>query len=268
MTTSSTSPSSCAEHVSKSAELICAKHRGGLAVAARRLGPARVWCTDRRGGVSSGVYASLNLGDHVGDDAAAVSENRQRLAATLGLGGPDRFVWLHQVHGPDIAVVDGPPDEPPSADGAVTTRPGVPLVVLTADCAPVALASDDAVAVVHAGWVGLLAGVVAAAVRALRAAGHGPVRAFVGPCISPDRYEFGAADLARLVARFGPSVAASTSEGRSALDLAEGVRVALAEEGIDDIETAGRCTASSPGLFSHRRDRVTGRQALVAVLGP
>lgn len=250
------------------AEPIRAKRRGGVTVAARRLGPAQVWCTDRRGGVSSGAYASLNLGDHVGDDAAAVRENRRRLAATLGLGGPDRFAWLRQVHGPDIAVVDGPPGEPPSADGALTTRPGLPLVVLTADCAPVALASDDAVAVVHAGWVGLLAGVVAAGVRALRAAGHGSVRAFVGPCIGPDRYEFGAADLARLVARFGPTVASSTSDGRPALDLPEGVRVALAEEGVDDIETAGRCTASSPALYSHRRDGVTGRQALVAALVP
>lgn len=239
-------------------------------VAARRVGPAQVWCTDRRGGVSTGAYASLNLGVHVGDDAAAVRENRRRLAAGLGFDGPERFVWLNQVHGVDVVVVDDddPPHRPPDADAAVTARPGVPLVVLTADCAPIALACDDAVAVVHAGWAGLLSGVVEAGVRALRAAGHGPVRAFVGPCISPDRYEFGADDLGRLVARYGPTLASTTYDGRPALDLPAGVRAALAGEGVTDVDDAGRCTASSPELYSHRRDGVTGRQALVVALVP
>lgn len=240
----------------------------GVRLVARRLGPAQVWCTDRRGGVSVGPYASLNLGDHVGDDPAAVEENRRRLGASLGLEGPDRFAWLRQVHGAQVLTVDEPPPEPPPSDGAVTTRPGVALVVLTADCAPIALACGGAVAVVHAGWAGLLAGVVEAGVRALRAAGRGAVDAFVGPCIGPGRYEFGTDDLDRLVARYGPALASSTATGRPALDLRAGVRAALAQAGVDRVVDDARCTASSPELYSHRRDGVTGRQALVAALVP
>src|SRR5206468_2902387 len=131
-------------------------------------------------------------------------ENRRRVADRLGLPPPDEWCWLRQVHG--ARIVDAPaseaatamPEAATEADGAVTTMVGVPLVVITADCAPLVLASDDAVGVVHAGWLGLLAGVVEAGVARIRAVGHGEVRAALGPCIRPPRYEFGAADLERL----------------------------------------------------------------------
>ncbi len=149
-TTSSTSPSSCADP--------------GVAWSASNRTPSngapvacRVVFTDRHGGVSAPPFDSLNLADHVGDTTGAVAGNRTRLAARLGLAGPDRWVWLHQVHGAAVVDVDGPPPAPPEADAAVTTVPGLPLVVLTADCAPLALVAGDAVAVVHAGWHGLLA---------------------------------------------------------------------------------------------------------------
>jgi len=146
----------------------------------------------------------------------------------------------------------------------VTGRRGVPLVVMTADCAPLAIADDAAVGVVHAGWRGLVAGVVERAVERLRAVGTGEVRAVLGPCIRPAAYEFGRADLDVLVRRLGPAVEGRTATGAPALDLPAGVRAALAACGVETFTDTGVCTASDTHLFSHRRDGRTGRQALVA----
>lgn len=216
-----------------------------------------------------GPYASANLADHVGDDPAAVRENRARLAAATGLGDPGRWWFLDQVHGARTLLVDGaraPAGPVPAADAVVTAHPGVVLVVLTADCAPVAIADDAAVGAVHVGWRGLLAGVVAEAVATLRRAGSGPVAAAIGPCIRPAAYEFGRAGLDRLVDRFGPAVEGCTGTGRPALDLAAGVRAALAECGVTAVEDLGADTAGDPErYFSHRRDGATGRQAMLVV---
>jgi YfiH family protein len=212
----------------------------------------------------------LNLADHVGDDPAVVAENRARAAAMLGVGpaDPRGWVWLRQVHGREVVTVDAASAEPPEADAAVTTAVDLPLVVLTADCAPVALASPGGVAVVHAGWPGLEQGVLGAAVDALRAVAPGPVQAWLGPCVHPARYEFGPDLLARLVERLGPEVAATTATGTPALDIPAAVRVSLARAGIDELTEVDVCTASSPDHFSHRRDGVTGRQAVVVVRTP
>jgi YfiH family protein len=238
----------------------------------------RIAFTDRAGGVSGAPYDSLNLGDHVGDDPAAVAVNRAALASVLAAGAaapdrderapfadPDDWVWLRQVHGRDVVTVDRAPAVEPEADGAVTTTLGLPLVVLTADCAPVALAAPGAVAVVHAGWPGLEQGVLGAAVDAVRAVADGPVRAWLGPCVHPARYEFGPDLLDRLVDRLGPEVAGHTADGRPALDVPTAVRVSLAAAGVDDLTDVGVCTSASPDHFSHRRDGVTGRQAVVVV---
>jgi purine-nucleoside/S-methyl-5'-thioadenosine phosphorylase / adenosine deaminase len=144
--------------------------------------------------------------------------------------------------------------------------PDLPLVVVTADCAPIALASDTAVGAVHAGWPGLLAGVVEAGVARLRELGDGPVRAALGPCVHPRRYAFGPDDLAALVDRFGSSVAAVTDDGAPAFDVPAAVRVALADAGVHDLVDVDICTSASPDHFSHRRDGDPGRQALVVVL--
>jgi YfiH family protein len=237
--------------------------------------------TDRHGGVSVAPYDSANLGAHVGDDAASVRENRRRLAsdARWGTEEPGDWVWLDQVHGDAVLVVDHVARDvraaTPRADAAVTTRSGVPLVVVAADCAPIALVGDRASGVVHAGWRGLEAGVIERAVRALRVAeaddggdAHVPVRAVLGPCIHPGRYEFTAADLARLVTRFGPSVAGTTIWGTPAFDLPAAVRVGLAEAGVVDVVDLDVCTAASTDHFSHRRDGVTGRQAVILVRTP
>jgi YfiH family protein len=227
----------------------------------------RIVFTDRRDGASVAPYFSLNLGDHVGDDAGAVTENRKLLAARLAdlPDDPRRWVWLRQVHGHQVVTVAAPPPEPPEADAAVTTAIGLPVVVMTADCAPVARASPGGVAVVHAGWPGLEQGVLGAAVDALRGVAPGPVSAWLGPCVHPGRYEFGADLLERLVDRLGPEVASTTEAGTPALDIPAAVRVSLARAGVDRMIDVDVCTADSPDHFSHRRDGVTGRQAVVVV---
>jgi hypothetical protein len=240
-----------------------------VSVVERRVGGARIVFTDRNGGVSRAPFATRNLADHVGDDDTAVAENRRRLAGELGLLDPSGWVWLRQVHGKAVVALTGPSGAPPEADAAVTTTRGLPLTVLTADCAPIALCTPNAVGVVHAGWPGLLAGVVEAGVDAIRRRDPGAVvRAVLGPCVHPERYEFGPADLARIVDRLGPSVASRTAGGRPALDIPEAVRVVLARAGVTDCDDVGVCTAESVDHFSYRRDGRTGRQALVVVLEP
>jgi purine-nucleoside/S-methyl-5'-thioadenosine phosphorylase / adenosine deaminase len=183
----------------------------------------------------------------------------------VGPVDPSAWVWLRQVHGRKVVTVATAPSEPPEADAAVTTVVGLPLVVMTADCAPVALTSPGGVGVVHAGWPGLEQGVLGAAVDALRAIAPGPIRAWLGPCVHPDHYEFGADLLERLVARLGPEVASTTTAGTPALDIPTAVRVSLARAGVDHLTDVDVCTAESPDHFSHRRDGVTGRQAVVVV---
>lgn len=230
-----------------------------------RLGIAEVTFTTRTGGVSRAPYESLNLADHVGDDPDAVTENRRRVAR--GIAGvpddPERWVWLRQVHGARVVRADDASVSGVDADAVVTTVDGLPLAILVADCVPIALATQHAVGAVHAGWKGLEAGVVANAVSAL---GPGDVRALVGPSINACHYAFGEDDLARLAERFGPGVVSRTVDGKPALDLPAAVVAALAEVGVHDVATAAPCTADAPDrYFSHRRDGVTGRQAMIVV---
>jgi YfiH family protein len=225
----------------------------------RAVGPASVWWSGRAHG---------NVGDHVGDDPDAVAQHRAEVAAAAGLPAPRDWVWLRQVHraGVHQANAPTPPEEPPEADAAVTATRGLPLAIVTADCAPVVLASDDAIGVVHAGHRGLAAGVIEAAVTRVRAHGDGEVHAFLGPCIRPARYEFGARDLEVLAASLGEEVKGRTLDGRPALDIPAAVGVALARVGVMQFEDCGVCTADSAAYFSHRRDGATGRQVTVAVL--
>ncbi len=221
--------------------------------------------TDRHGGVSQGQYESANLADHVGDDPDAVAQNRVLAAGRTGMGTPHEWVGVHQVHGNDVVHVVAPLGTLPDADASVTTAVGLPLVIFTADCAPLAIVADGAVAAVHAGWAGLEAGVIERAVHTLRTIAPGPFRAVLGPCIHPARYEFGADLLDRLVARFGETVAARTATGSPALDVPAAVRVALRTAGVDELDDVGVCTATSPDYFSYRRDGDTGRQAMLVV---
>ena len=150
----------------------------------------------REGGVSEGIYASLNCGPGSDDDPANVAENRNRVADKLGVAGED-LCTLYQVHGSDVMLVQGgyPDDQRPQADGMVTTTPGVALGILTADCAPVLFADADAgiVGAAHAGWKGAASGVVQATVAEMVALGavQDRIHAVVGPCIHQPSYEVG-----------------------------------------------------------------------------
>jgi polyphenol oxidase len=221
---------------------------------------ARIAFTDRHGGVSIPPYDTANLGFATGDDPAAVTENRRRVGNELG--DTEAWAWVRQVHGAGVVAVDAP-GSGGDADALVTTGTGLSLVVLAADCAPIALVAGQAVAAVHCGWRGLVAGVVEAAVQGVRERGRAPVRAVVGPCISAAHYEFGGDALERVTRSVGPAVRTRTEAGAPALDLRAGVGAALASAGVDDRTDVDVCTYASADYFSHRRDGVTGRQALI-----
>lgn len=176
------------------------------------------------------------------------------------------WTWIRQVHGDRVARVDAPgASAGVTADAIVTAAAGAAIAVITADCAPVVLAgAEGVIGLAHAGWAGLEAGVVQQTVKEARALGAGDLSAVIGPCIRPECYEFGDDDLARLVDRYGPALAARTAAGAPALDLAAGVRSALAEQGVDRVDDTGACTACSAAYFSWRARRETARQAAVA----
>ncbi|MFH9007344.1 peptidoglycan editing factor PgeF [Streptomyces afghaniensis] len=222
--------------------------------------------TDRWGGVSAAPYEELNLGGAVGDDPDAVRTNRELAAKSLGVD-PDRVVWMNQVHGADVAVVDGPwgsSSEIPSVDAIVTTRRGLPLAVLTADCVPVLLADPVAgiVAAAHAGRPGMIAGVVPAALRAMTDLGAEPSRivARTGPTVCGRCYEVPDAMRAE-VSAVEPAAYAETSWGTPAVDVSAGVHAQLDRLGVRDRAQSPVCTLESDDHFSYRRDRTTGRLA-------
>jgi polyphenol oxidase len=175
------------------------------------------------------------------------------------------WTWLHQVHGKRVVIVDRPgAGRSEEADAAVTACAGAALVVRTADCGPVALSSPEGVvAAVHAGWRGLMAGVVEEAVAAMRALGATDVMAALGPCIGAHAYRFSKSDLEPVAARYGAGVIAKDEAGYPALDLAETVRAALGGTGARLVAAAGVCTHCSVDHWSWRANRDRGRQATV-----
>jgi YfiH family protein len=200
-------------------------------------------------------------GDLRVDGPAAELGRRRRALA-------DRpWAWLRQVHGAEVVrAVPGDLPEGVEADAVVGDLDEVVLAVHTADCAPVALVGrrTGVIGAVHAGWRGLVAGVVERAVAEVRAGGEDDVVAFVGPCIDAAHYEFGVDDLDLVAARYGDGVRSATADGRPALDLRAGVRAALEATGVRSIEVSPMCTASaSDELFSHRARSERGRQGLL-----
>jgi YfiH family protein len=231
--------------------------------------PRRV-VTDRRGGRSVAPYDSFNLGDHVGDDPADVAANRGRVARELGVP-EDQLVWMSQVHGTGVTVVDGPqPGAVPDTDALVTATPGLVLAVLAADCVPVLLADPVArvVAAVHAGREGVRQGVVPAALAAMTRLGAqaGRVTALLGPAVCGACYEVPAAMQAG-VARVAPAAAVRSRRGTPGLDLRAGLAQVLRGAGVAEVVHDPRCTVEDRRLFSHRREGVTGRQAGLVWLG-
>ncbi|MFB7663509.1 peptidoglycan editing factor PgeF [Kitasatospora sp. NPDC056138] len=226
--------------------------------------------TDRWGGVSTAPYGELNLGGAVGDDPAAVRENRTLAARELGIDPAD-VVWMNQVHGAEVAVVTERQrqGQAPTVDAVVTDRP-LALAVLTADCTPVLLADPVAgiVGAAHAGRPGLAAGVVPAVVRAMLAQGAAADRivAAIGPAVCGRCYEV-PAELRAEVAALVPAARAETSWGTPALDVPGGVVQQLAEAGITEVVRSSVCTLESADHFSYRREQRTGRLASYVWLG-
>jgi YfiH family protein len=221
--------------------------------------------TDRWGGVSAVPYEELNLGGAVGDDPDAVLANRVVAAKSLGLA-PDRVVWMNQVHGKDVARVDGPWGDGavPEVDALVTTRRGLALAVLTADCTPVLLADPVAsvVGAAHAGRPGMVAGVVPAVVEAMRDLGAAPERiiARTGPAVCGRCYEV-PERMRSEVAAVEPAAWSQTSWGTPAVDVTAGVHAQLEALGVRDRRKSAVCTLESRDHYSYRRDRTTGRLA-------
>lgn len=221
--------------------------------------------TTRKGGVSLAPYASLNLGQHVGDDPFAVSTNRQRVCERVAGAGEPR--WLNQVHG--TRVVDASTfssnEAPPQADAAFSRSAGVICVVMTADCLPV-LFCDDAgsvVAVAHAGWRGLLAGVLEETMVAMGVAGKA-LMAYLGPAIGPQAFAVGDEVRSAFVAVDTQAAMAFTPTlpGKWLADIYRLARQRLAGQGVERIFGGSYCTVSEADrFFSYRRDGRTGRMA-------
>lgn len=217
-----------------------------------RLGPAEVRFTGRAEG---------DLGHGGAWVSSPTPEVEQRRRAVL-----DRpWTWLRQVHGADVVVVEAPGGgSGAEADAAVTTSPDTALAIFTADCAPVALASENGViGAVHAGWKGLAAGVLERTVETMRALGANHIDAMLGPCIHPECYEFAKAELEAVAAVLGHVVRARTDDGRLALNIPTGVRAALTRVGVPLVDVDATCTACSPDHFSYRARKETERQAMV-----
>ncbi|MGH3497491.1 MAG: peptidoglycan editing factor PgeF [Nocardioidaceae bacterium] len=235
------------------------------------LGPVGVAFTDRFGGVSAGAYAELNLGsrDSRPDE---FTENLRRVVTELG-GALEEVVLARQVHGADVSVVEAVPTEPPAVDALVTAAAGLTLVVRVADCTPVLLADPDAgvIGAVHAGRRGLAAGVVPAAVTAMRDLGAERIVAWLGPRACGRCYEVPAA-LRDHVAAAAPAAAASTSWGTPSLDVAAGLVAQLRRAGVEPSDLADSmpmCTIEEDRYFSYRRQGPrSGRMAALVRLQP
>jgi YfiH family protein len=255
----------------------------------------RAFCSERAGGVSLPPYAGLNLGIHVGDEPAAVAENRARLRDHL----PADPVWLDQVHGIEVHDADASalpdarhgvesagrsqsakatraPAHPPRADAAITTTPDRVLAILTADCLPVVIVDDEAtvLGVAHAGWRGLAAGVLESTLARMASANTGASprwRAWIGPAIGPTAFEVGAdvrdAFMTDDPGSAGCFVARAGVAGKWLADLPELAARRLRRAGVTTVELSGRCTVTEPSrYFSYRRDGATGRIATLAWL--
>lgn len=233
-------------------------------------GPYQVVFSTRIGGVSVGAYESLNLGIMTGDESEHVIENRERLCRKAGIE-PEHATMLWQQHGANVVkatrdrgVITAGFDHPPG-DALWTDEQDMAMMLITADCLPVALArengSEPALAVLHVGWRGLLEGITVAAVGAI---GNGRLSAVIGPGIGPCCYQVGPEVAEPFHKRFGPEVLHGDH-----LDLYTATEKALQAAGCGQVERVEMCTSCNPDLFfSHRRDgRRTGRQGVVARIG-
>ena len=223
--------------------------------------------TSRNGGVSVAPFESFNLALHVGDDSSRVIKNRGLLATQFGYS-PDSFYFMNQVHGADVAVIDekSSPDIVPTVDALFTMTPGKVLVTLIADCIPLLLRSDRAVAAVHVGRQGLVRGAFESAIDVFQSQGIPPreIQAELGPSICGQCYEVDR-EMFSDVTKQIPATAAKIRPQSTCLNIESGLISKLDQTGVA-WKSSGLCTMHDPGFFSYRRDGVTGRQAGVIVL--
>ncbi len=228
--------------------------------------------TNRHGGFSQHPFDSLNLGLHVGDDPLLVKKNRDALKTLL----PNEPLWLNQVHGTQVidADLEGINIDAPNADASVTSTPGRVLAIMTADCLPVLLASRDGkvVGAAHAGWRGLVAGVIEQTVSLMRAKQNkqtqtdaepqSEILAYLGPAIGPHAFEVGSEVREIFMAQNSASAACFEQlqeKGKYLADIYALARLRLNALGIEQIEGGRECTLQDPDYFSYRRDQQTGR---------
>jgi len=233
----------------------------------------------REGGVSEGVYQTLNAGPGSSDEPGAVRENRARIARAMGLGGEEELVSLYQVHGSDAVLLSGPFAERPRADAMVTDRPGLGLCILTADCGPVLLADPDAgvIGAAHAGWRGAAAGVLESTLLAMERIGAriSRTRAVLGPCIAQENYEVGH-DFRIDLLRHSPwaeGMFRTGPKGKPHFDLKAYIEARLQAAGVADVAVMAEDTYGEAGRYhSHRRNTHLGlpdygRNAAVIAIG-
>jgi YfiH family protein len=211
--------------------------------------------TDRRGGTSLGVYESLNLALHVGDDPSTVATNRSVI-------GNAQF--MNQVHGDEIVIVDSVTSEIPTCDGLITTKPNLQLAVMVADCIPLLLISKEAVGAIHVGRAGLVNQIALKAIDRMRSVGSQEIHAILGPSICGQCYEV-PFEMQQDVMQDHPRAFATTRKGTPALDLPQALIAELISAGVS-FEASTICTFEDEMYFSHRRQNPTGRFAGVVSL--
>jgi len=210
--------------------------------------------TDRLGGYSQGDFSSLNLALHVDDDPDAVLRNRELISDKYG-----PTVYMNQVHGNDVALITQESAQTPTCDALITTVAGITLAVLTADCIPLLLTSENVIAAVHVGRRGLVNGVTRKTIEKMRELGAATITAQLGASICGTCYEVDQKTCDDVVAQY-PKAQSQSARGTTALDLSKALVAELAELSIT-CEVDTRCTNEDPNLFSYRKSHRTGRQA-------
>ena len=220
---------------------------------------AQILFSARHGGVSQGEFGSLNFGDHVGDTALAVENNRKILKKLLSQISP---IFMNQVHGNEVIEVDSNSNSPVTADALITRQAGLPLAVLCADCLPILIKGSKIVGAIHAGRRGILNGIIAETISRMRALGGDNLVATIGPAICSRCYEV---DLPMYLDAISHNAELATNTETHCLDLKRAARSQLSVQGVEvsDIEI---CTAHDSNFFSYRRDGSTGRNVGVIVL--
>ena len=220
---------------------------------------AQILFSARHGGLSQGEFGSLNFGDHVGDTALAVENNRKILKNLLSQSSP---IFMNQVHGNEVIEVDSNSNSPVTADALITRQAGLPLAVLCADCLPILIKGSKIVGAIHAGRRGILNGIIAETISRMRALGGDNLVATIGPAICSRCYEV---DLPMYLDAISHNAELATNTETHCLDLKRAARSQLSFQGVEvsDLEI---CTAHDSNFFSYRRDGITGRNVGVIVL--